>query len=83
MMSNTRSVPRDLATSDEHPIPGSPMKITEEPHGLAGKNTRSVPIIAFTAGILDVEKFLDAGMDDLLAKPVYLAQLEDKLRQWG
>jgi len=80
---NTRSVPRDLATSDEHPIPGSPMKITEEPHGLAGKNTRSVPIIAFTAGILDVEKFLDAGMDDLLTKPVYLSQLEDKLRQWG
>jgi len=41
-----------------------------------------LPIIAFTAGILDVEKFLAADMDDILAKPVYLAQLEDKLRQW-
>jgi len=27
--------------------------------------------------------YLAAGMDDLFAKPVYLAQLENKLRQWG
>jgi len=80
------------------PIPQKFYEYARRTMLVAGKNTRSVPagkkghhrapacarlpIIAFTAGILDVEKFLAADMDDILAKPVYLAQLEDKLRQW-
>jgi len=80
------TTPRNLATSEEHPIPGSPMRISDESSGLAGtKSTRvcRVPIIAFTAGIFDIEECLAAGMDDLLCKPVNLVQFKEKLRQWA
>jgi len=78
------TTPRNLATSEKHPIPGSPMRISDESSGLAGtKSTRvyRVPIIAFTAGIFDIEECLAAGMDDLLGKPVHIAQFKEKLRQ--
>jgi PAS domain S-box-containing protein len=46
--------------------------------GLAGERPRSIPIIALTAYAMnqDRERFLQAGMDDYLAKPVSMGELE-------
>jgi len=76
--------PRNLATSDEHLIPGSPMNMLDQSCRSAGKNTRSVPIIAFTAQVTEEVRAqcLAAGMDDFLAKPVGINQLEEKIIQW-
>ncbi|NCC04887.1 MAG: PAS domain S-box protein [Proteobacteria bacterium] len=46
--------------------------------GLAGEESRSIPIVALTAYAMvgDRDNFLQAGMDDYLAKPVSVADLE-------
>lgn len=46
------------------------------------KNYQGVPVIALTANAMagDKEKYLDAGMDGFLAKPVRLEKLESFLR---
>ncbi|MDP2763884.1 MAG: response regulator, partial [Brevundimonas sp.] len=45
----------------------------------------AVPIIAVTANTLaeQVESYVEAGMDDLVAKPVNMAELLGKVAHWG
>lgn len=46
--------------------------------------SRRTPVVALTASALaaDAQRCLEAGMDDFLAKPITLEQLEAKLRRW-
>lgn len=58
----------------------------ERAHHGSGRSAsaRRTPVIAMTAGALkgDREKALAAGMDDHIAKPVRLEELDDVLRRW-
>ncbi|HZT35279.1 MAG TPA: response regulator, partial [Nitrososphaera sp.] len=49
-----------------------------------GDQRSRVPIIAITAHVSEESraKCLEAGMDDFLAKPFTLSELQDKLRHW-
>jgi CheY-like chemotaxis protein len=51
---------------------------------LAGDRGAQLPIIALTANALqsDRQRCLDAGMDDFLAKPFTLQQLQTQLARW-
>jgi CheY-like chemotaxis protein/PAS domain-containing protein len=50
-----------------------------------GGEAGAVPIIAVTANTLaeQVESYAEAGMDDLVAKPVNMAELLGKVAHWG
>ena len=47
-------------------------------------NQQPVPIVAMTANVMsgDRERCLDVGMDDYLAKPVQVDELDSLLRKW-
>jgi CheY-like chemotaxis protein len=51
--------------------------------GEAGEGSRRVPVVALTAHALtgDRERFLAAGMDDYVAKPIDLEELDEVLRR--
>lgn len=44
-----------------------------------------MPIVALTASVLpaDLERYRDAGIDEVLAKPIELGRLNDVLQQWA
>ncbi len=52
--------------------------------GDAGESQRKIPIIAVTANAIkgDVEKCLQAGMDDYVAKPISQEDLAMKIAKW-
>ena len=51
----------------------------------ADPETRSLPIIALTANALPAERqhCLEAGMDDYLAKPIRVTDLQSMLARWA
>jgi signal transduction histidine kinase/ActR/RegA family two-component response regulator len=78
--------PPDLILMDIH-MPGmdgieATTKIREMEQQTSG--TARVPIIALTANAMDGdrERYLEAGMDDYLAKPVKLNEIESMLVKW-
>jgi PAS domain S-box-containing protein len=50
----------------------------------AGPGLRRIPIVAMTANVLDeqVQRCLDAGMDDHLGKPIETARLIEAINRW-
>ncbi|KMQ50528.1 multi-sensor hybrid histidine kinase [Chitinispirillum alkaliphilum] len=52
--------------------------------GIAGERTKDIPVIAMTAHAMkeDKEKYLKAGMNDYVAKPVSPEIIESKIEKW-
>lgn len=74
-----------LIISDCHMPVMDGYEFTKQRRGLEEKHSISkIPIIAATANALDGEKqkCLACGMDDYLAKPILLQELNKKLKKW-
>jgi PAS domain S-box-containing protein len=77
-----RQVPFDLVLMDvQMPVLGGVEATRAIRAGEAGADRAGVPIVAITAYAMtgDREKFLAAGMDDYIAKPVYMNELVEVL----
>jgi CheY-like chemotaxis protein len=57
---------------------------TRRIRSLAAARAKEVPIVAMTANVFreDIEKCLEAGMNDHLGKPLDLGEMFDKLRRY-
>lgn len=60
------------------------IEVTHHIREKGGKYFEQIPIIAFTANVINgvIETFLEAGMDDFMAKPIEVADIETKLKKW-
>ena len=74
----------DLVLTDCHMPNMDGFGLTRAIRGAERGTGRHVPIVALTANAMvgEAERCLNAGMDDYLAKPVTLAQIEEMLRRW-
>ncbi len=73
----------DLVLMDIHMPTMDGFKATEEIRALSAPASR-IPIIAITAHSLreDKQKYLDAGMNDYISKPVHPEELIHKIDEW-
>lgn len=74
--------PYDLLILDiQMPVLGGPETARAIRQGMAGEGKRTIPIIALTACAMDgdMEKFMAAGMDGYVGKPVDIQELKDAL----
>jgi CheY-like chemotaxis protein len=80
-----RAVPYGLVITDVHMPEMDGLELTAAIRDLEHAEGRlPVPIIALSADVRsgETERYLAAGMDDCLRKPVALAQLRDVLARW-
>ncbi|MBE2254130.1 MAG: response regulator [Myxococcus sp.] len=77
-----QSAPFDVAVFDVHMPELDGLELTRAVRRLERGRSR-LPVLALTASALpeDIHRCLDAGMDDVLAKPYGLAELDRKLRE--
>tara|TARA_Y100001935_G_scaffold93147_1_gene77418 strand:+ start:32520 stop:32957 length:438 start_codon:yes stop_codon:yes gene_type:complete len=74
----------DIIFMDVHMPEMDGMEATREIRSKHGTHNAQIPIIAFTASVLDHEKELciEAGMNDFIPKPVELHRLIETLSNW-
>ena len=76
----------DLIFMDCHmpEMDGFEASIEIRKRNIFARNGRRIPVIALTANAMqgDRERCLEVGMDDYLAKPIKVEQLEEKISHW-
>lgn len=74
----------DLVLMDLHIPDIDGLEVTRQVREMELPLAKHTPIIAMTAAAMkgDLDRCLEAGMDDYLPKPVLLEDLEAKLKQW-
>lgn len=79
-----RELPYDIVLMDSQMPVMDGITATQQIRALSGECAQ-LPIIALTADVMGSarERFLKAGMDDYLTKPVEVGRLRAVLRQWG
>ncbi len=78
----------DLVLMDVHMPEMDGVEATKEIRKLEareGDNTARIPIIAVTADVMkgDRERFLEAGMDDYISKPIKRAVIFEMVKKWA
>jgi CheY-like chemotaxis protein len=85
VMDGYEATRRIRAFEAEHAVHADSAEGKTDNSGGGKKNLRGqVPIIAMTANVFreDIEKCLDAGMDDHVGKPIDLEEVMEKLRSY-